>query len=684
MKNYGKNTNKEMNKYRISADIGGTFTDIVVENKKLETISTIKVLSTPENPANAVLNGLQEKLDIKDIDFIVHGTTVGLNAFLERKGSRVLLLMTGGISDTYTIARGDRKELYNVQYKKPKPLVPREDVLEVEERIMWNGEILKKVDIDDVNKIITKINKENIQAVAICFLHSYVNPIHEIQVKKMIKESVDESVEISLSHELAREWREYERASTAVMNSYIGPITNRYLKSLESQLSKDGYKNPLYIMQSNGGVIRAKTAIEQPVKTLLSGPVGGTIGGMALSKKINRPNLICVDMGGTSFDMSLIIDGKPSLTNETEQDHIPLLIPLVDIYTIGAGGGSIAWLENNALRVGPKSAGANPGPACYNKGGEEPTVTDANLFLGRLGSESKLGGWMNLNINASENSLLKISKQLSITPTQLAEGILSIINAKMADAIRTITVKKGIDPRDFSLVAFGGAGSMHAVWLAAELEIEEIIVPNDPGTFSAWGMLQTDIRRDLTVNFYNSFASLDAEKIEGSFNKLKKEAIDLLKIENVKDENMSFNLTADMRYIGQEYYVNVEINESIDLNKINQDFHETYKKQFGHSTPDGPLEFINLRLVAEGKINKSNSLKSEKNMNETKNSKRNIIFYNKDYNTNILERSNIQSKQKIDGPLIIEEETATTVIPPNYILEKDDFGNLIISKSKND
>jgi N-methylhydantoinase A len=671
-----------MSKYRISADIGGTFTDIVVENKEEQTISTIKVLSTPENPANAVLNGLQDKLEIKDIDFIVHGTTVGLNAFLERKGSRVLLIMTGGISDTYTIARGDRKELYNVQYKKPKPLVPREDVLEVKERMKWNGEVVTKIDPDDVNKIISKINEENIQAIAICFLHSYVNPVHEIEVKKMIKEKVGENVEISLSHELAREWREYERASTAVMNSYIGPITNRYLKSLESQLFDDGYKNPLYIMQSNGGVIRAKTAIEQPVKTLLSGPVGGTIGGMALSKKINRPNLICVDMGGTSFDMSLIINGKPSLTNETEQEHIPLLIPLVDIYTIGAGGGSIAWLENNALRVGPKSAGANPGPSCYDKGGQEPTVTDANLFLGRLGSGSKLGGWMKLNVKESENSLLKISKELSITPSQLAEGILSIINAKMADAIRTITVKEGIDPREFSLVAFGGAGSMHAVWLAAELEIDEIIVPNDPGTFSAWGMLQTDIRRDLTVNFYNSFSDLNEEKIKDAFNKLKEEAIDLLKIESVEDENMSFNLTADMRYIGQEYYVNVEIDKIIDLSKINNDFHGTYKKQFGHSTPDGPLEFINLRLVAEGKIKKSNSLKSEKNLNKSKDSLRKITFDNKDFDTKVLDRSNVEIKKKIDGPLIIEEETATTVIPPNYILEKDEFGNLIITKSK--
>ena len=411
-------------------------------------------------------------------------------------------------------------------------------------------------------KIAEIINKEDIKAISICFLHSYVNPQHEIESRNFLSKIIKEDVVISLSHEIAREWREYERASTAVMNSYIGPVTNNYLKSLQKQLEGSNYKKPLYIMQSNGGVIRAESALEQPVKTLLSGPVGGTIGGQALSKLIKRPNLICVDMGGTSFDMSLIINGKPTVTNETEQEFIPLLIPLVDIHTIGAGGGSVAWLENEALRVGPRSAGANPGPACYGKGGQEPTVTDANLFLGRLGKESKLGGWMDLDLNASENVLKNLSERLNISSVELAEGILSIINAKMADAIRTITVKEGIDPREFSLVAFGGAGSMHAVWLAEELEINEIIVPNDPGTFSAWGMLQTDIRRDLTVNFYQNFQSLEKEKLLENYNKLKDEATNLLKSENVNENDMSFNLTADMRYIGQEYYVNVDINKT--------------------------------------------------------------------------------------------------------------------------
>jgi len=668
--------------FRVSADIGGTFTDIVVEDTTNKNIKTIKVLTTPENPANAVFEGLNSNLNIKDINFIVHGTTVGLNAFLEKKGSRVLLIMTKGISDTYTIARGDRKELYNVQYSKPSTLVPRKDVVEVDERIMWDGSIHTSLNENDLSKIAKIINDEDIKAVAVCYLHSYVNPEHEIKTRKFLSKQIAEDVVISLSHEIAREWREYERASTAVMNSYIGPVTNNYLKSLKNQLQNSNYDKPLYIMQSNGGVIRAESALKQPVKTLLSGPVGGTIGGQALSKLINRPNLICVDMGGTSFDMSLIINGKPSVTNETEQEYIPLLIPLVDIHTIGAGGGSVAWLENEALRVGPRSAGANPGPACYGKNGKEPTVTDANLFLGRLGKESKLGGWMDLDINASEDVLDSLSKKLKISPVELAEGILSIINAKMADAIRTITVKEGIDPREFSLVAFGGAGSMHAVWLAEELEINEIIVPNDPGTFSAWGMLQTDIRRDLTVNFYQNFQSLEQKKLLENYNKLKEEATELLKSENVTEADMNFSLTADMRYIGQEYYVNVQLVEPFNLEEINKNFHDTYEKQYGHSTPEGPCEFINLRLIALGKIQKSASIKSANEETDRADTKREVIFNQEVHQTDVLSRQKIKTNNKFKGPAVIEESTATTVVPPNYNIVKDDFGNIIISKEK--
>ena len=671
-------------KYRVSADIGGTFTDIVIEDSKKKNIFTSKVLSTPKNPAFAVLDGLKKKINnFNQINFLVHGTTVGLNAFLERKGSRVLLIMTSGISDTYTIARGDRKTLYDVQYRKPKQLVSRKDVHEVKERMSWEGKIIEKIDKKSFVSIIKKIKYENIKAVAICFLHSYLNPSHEIQAKRILKKELKKDIIISLSHEIAREWREYERSSTAVMNAYIGPIVNNYLIRLENELLEKGYSKTLYVMQSNGGVIRAKTAIENPVHTLLSGPVGGTIGGAALSKIIKKPNLICVDMGGTSFDMSLIINGRPKITNETEQESLPLLIPFVDIHTIGAGGGSIAWLEAGALRVGPQSAGADPGPACYGKGGLEPTVTDANLFLGRIGSDSKLGGWMQLDSTSSEKVIRNMAKKLSMTKVELAEGILSIINAKMADAIRTITIKNGIDPREFSLVAFGGAGSMHAIWIAEELEIKEIIVPPNPGNFSAWGMLQTDIRRDLTKNYFTILSETKKSNLKKFFNELIDEASNLLKSEGVSNKKMLFYRTADMRYIGQEYYVNISIDSSLNLNKINLDFHNTYKKTFGHSTPDAPVEIINLRLVAIGLVDRVIDYSKINNQKTTKRvsiKKREVIFNNVKHLTNIINRNSIKLKDRLNGPLIIEEESATTVVSPKYFVNKDLMGNLIIKR----
>jgi len=671
--------------YRVAVDIGGTFTDIVVENIKKKYSTTYKVLSSPNNPALAVVDGLKNSINFFDeINFLVHGTTVGLNAFLERKGSRVLLIMTSGISDTYTIARGDRKVLYDVQYQKPKQLIPRMDVHEVKERMSWEGKVIDKLQINDFKAIIKKIKKENIKSVAICFLHSYVNPKHEIQAKKNLKEKIDKDVIISLSHEIAREWKEYERSSTVVMNAYIGPIVNNYLKKLEKDLLSSHYSKPLYVMQSNGGVIRAKTAIQKPVHTLLSGPVGGTIGGSALSKIINRPNLICVDMGGTSFDMSLIINKSPNVTNETVQQSLPLLIPFVDIHTIGAGGGSIAWLEEGALRVGPQSAGADPGPACYDKGGLKPTVTDANLFLGRIGIESKLGGWMNLQLNKSKQVLKKMSDKLSMKSVGLAEGILSIINTKMSDAIRTITVKQGIDPREFSLVAYGGAAPMHAVWIAEELEIKEIIVPPSPGTFSAWGMLQTDIRKDLNINFYFPFAVVKKESLKKRFKELTNEASILLKSEGVTKNKMVFNFSVDMRYIGQEYYVNIPVNPLLDLKKIEKDFHKTYNDKYGHSQLNAPVEITNLRLAAFGLIDRpidySKNLDIKKNNQIKKRINRKVIFGNKKYSTNVINRNSIKIKDVLSGPIIIEEKSATTIIPPKYLVTRDLMGNLIIKK----
>ncbi|MBI1257431.1 MAG: hydantoinase/oxoprolinase family protein [Chloroflexi bacterium] len=670
--------------YRISVDIGGTFTDLVMANTDSKTTTTGKVLTTPSNSAVGVMTGLRQIVDDPAaIEFFVHGTTVGLNAFLERKGARVLLLMTAGLRDSYTIARGDRKTLYDAQYRKPRRLVPRRDVLEVRERLRSDGSVFEPLHEEDFEPIIAKIRAEGIQSVAICFIHAYVNPAHELRAREILRAALGDEFSITLSHEIAREWREYERASSAIMNAYIAPVVQRYLSRLETELTEFGVDAAVHVMQSSGGIIRAKTAREQPVHTLLSGPVGGTIGGVALSKLTGRPNLLCVDMGGTSFDMSLIIDGRPGVSNETEQEGLPLLLPLVEIHTIGAGGGSLAWLEAGALRVGPQSAGADPGPACYGRGGTQPTVTDANLFLGRIGIDAKLGGWMQLDYNAAQNAIHSVASQLNLSDVELAEGMLAVINAKMADAIRTITIQVGIDPRSLSIVPFGGAGPMHAIWLARELGITEIIVPWSPGTFSAWGMLQTDIRRDLTSNFFSPASKTNAEAIQAVFDQLVSEGKGLMAEEEVAESDMYFAMSADIRYIGQEYFVNIPIKTPFDIATIDADFHDAYKIRYGHSTPGAPIEFVNLRLTAFGRVEgETMGFQPKADAGDPVTGVREVIFDGQTLMTTILNRDAMPIGAQYQGPLIIDESSATTIIPPGYDVVVDQFGNVIITRQE--
>lgn len=667
---------------RISVDIGGTFTDLVMANGSTQTTTTGKVLSTPENSAIGVMTGLRQIVDNpSEIEFFVHGTTVGLNAFLERKGARVLLLMTQGLRDAYTIARGDRKTLYDAQYRKPQRLVPRRDVLEVRERLRSDGSVFEPIHEEDFEPIIQKIRAEGIQSVAVCFIHAYVNPVHELRAREILRAALGDEVSVTLSHEIAREWREYERASSAVMNAYIAPVVQRYLSRLQQELVDFGVDTAVHVMQSSGGIIRAETAREQPVHTLLSGPVGGTIGGVALAKATGRPNLLCVDMGGTSFDMSLIIDGKPGVSNETEQEGLPLLLPLVEIHTIGAGGGSLGWLEAGALRVGPQSAGADPGPACYGRGGTQPTVTDANLFLGRIGTDARLGGWMKLDYDAAQRAIHSVAAQLNLSDTELAEGMLAVINAKMADAIRTITIQVGIDPRNLTIVPFGGAGPMHAVWLARELGIREIIVPWSPGTFSAWGMLQTDIRRDLTSNFFYPATKTTSELIKGIFDQLVTEGKSLMAEEEVAEDDMYFAMSADIRYIGQEYFVNIPIKTPFDIATIDRDFHDAYKIRYGHSTPGAPIEFVNLRLTAFGRVkSEAMGFQPKDDTGDPVMGTREVVFDGQPSMTTILNRDALPIGAQYEGPLIIDETSATTVVPPGYSVSVDQFGNVIITR----
>jgi N-methylhydantoinase A len=671
-----------MSKYRVSADIGGTFTDFVITDDETGRVFTGKVPTTSDNPASGVMEGLRDLIDDPDdIGFLVHGTTVGLNAFLERKGARVLLIMTEGVRDAYTIARGDRKELYALQYRKPERLVPRRDVHEVRERMKWDGTELEPLHEEDFEPIIHKIEDEGIDAVAVCFVHSYAYPEHEVQAREILKEALPD-VSVTLSHEIAREWREYERASSAVMNAYIAPIMERYLRSLEDEMHELGVETTLHIMQSSGGVMTVEAAHDQPVYTLLSGPVGGTAGGTALSEALNRPNLLCVDMGGTSFDMSLVVDGRPTLTSETELEGLPLLMSIVDIHTIGAGGGTLAWLEAGAVRVGPQSAGADPGPVCYDRGGTQPTVTDANLFLKRLGPDSLLGGKMALNEEKTALAIQEMAEEVGLDDVVFAEGMLTIINAKMADAMRTITVEQGIDPRDFSLVAFGGAGPMHAVWLARELEIDEVIVPRTPGTFSAWGMLQTDVRHDFTQNFYFPAAELDPQEIAKVYDELEEEGARELAAEGVEKQAMYYTYSADMRYIGQEYTVNVPIERPINIERIVESFHGGHKTRYGHSTPGAPVEFVNLRLAAHGRLERKEAFfEITEDADDPQIDVRRAIFDGTPQETPVLWRNYIPHGAQYEGPLIIEEESATTVVPPDNHVRIDEIGNILLTKS---
>ncbi len=669
-----------MTRYRVSADIGGTFTDIVIEPSD-GPVFVGKVPTTPENPAAGVVNGIKELVpDLSDVSFFVHGTTVGLNAFLERRGERVLLIMTSGLGDAYTIARGNRHTLYELRYRKPKQLVPRRDVHEVRGRLASDGSELEPLNAEDFKPIIDKVRAEGINAVAVCFVHAYAYPQHELAAKKILAEALPD-VSISLSHEIAREWREYERASSAVMNAYVAPVVQRYLRSLQGELRDMGMDATVHIMQSNGGVSTAASAEQNPVFSLLSGPVGGTIAGTALAESSGRKNLLCVDMGGTSFDLSLVIDGRANTTLETELEGLPLLMSIVDIDTIGTGGGSIAWLENGAMRVGPHSAGSIPGPACYGRGGTQPTVTDANLFLGRLGERSLLGGEMSLDGAAATRAMESLAPEAGLEPVAFAEGILAISNAAMADAMRTITVSQGVDPREFTLVAFGGAGPMAAAFLAEELDIREVLVPRFPGTFSAWGMLQTDLRHDFTQSFFRAAAAVEPADLDAVFADLEAQGKSAILAEGRDAGDIFYQRSADMRYVGQEYTINVPLDSS-DPKAIVQAFHAAHERRYGHSSPGAPCEFVNLRVAAFGALHKYAGASEHAHATDESPQlgERQVVFAGETLATPIVARDRLPADYEASGPLVIEEQSATTVVPPGWHVTVDRLGSIILTR----
>ncbi|MBW1596152.1 hydantoinase/oxoprolinase family protein [Streptomyces sp. JJ38] len=675
-----------MGELRVAMDIGGTFTDVVVYDERTGRYRAGKASTTPGDLTGGVLAALDSVVtDEADISFLVHGTTQGLNALLQRSGARVLLLAGAAAPDTYHIARGPRTRLYDLRYRKPEPLVPLRDIVPVGGRLDAAGREIEPLDEAAVRKAAERYRDEGFTAIAVGYLFSHVDPAHELRTREILVEELGPELTVSLSHEAANEWREYERTSSAVMEAYIGPVVRRYLAGLTGTLAERRTTAPLHVMQSSGGVITAETARRRPLQTLLSGPVGGTMGGVALAEALERPNLVCVDMGGTSFDVSLVVDGRPDLAAETRFEGLPVLMSVVDIHTIGAGGGSVAWTEAGGLRVGPRSAGADPGPVCYGRGGTEPTVTDANLVLGRIDAEGFAGGRMALDRVAAERALAGLGGELGLDVRAMAEGVCDVANAKMAQAIRTITVARGIEPKRFALVAFGGAGPMHSVFLARELGIEEVVVPRFPGALSAWGMLQTEIRRDFAEPFLCLDADLDGAALATRLGEAAERALASLDSEGVPRADRRVRTFLDIRYAAQEYTLTVPLtrpDEPADPGfraTVAQRFAELHQGRYGHANPGAPIEFTALRVTALGELRRARAERlPPAGGAEFARAERPVVFGGREHATRIVARDGLRPGHTFAGPAVVTEPTATTVVPPGHRVHMDAFGSLVI------
>lgn len=670
--------------HRVSMDIGGTFTDVVTYDEAAKTITAGKVLSTPGDLSAGVFSAM-DSVDVTadQVDFFVHGTTQGLNALLERRGAKILLVTSAGMGDVYQIARGNRDRLFDLHYKKPVPLVAREDTMEVRGRFSSTGDELVQLSTDDIDAVIARVREGGYESVVVSLLFAFLDSTHELAVGERLRQALGDEVLVVLSHDVAPEWREYERTSSAVLEGYTGPSVHRYLDRIEDEFTAKGLEVPVHIMQSSGGLVQADFARRHPLQTLLSGPVGGTMGGVAASRLLDEPNIICADMGGTSFDVSLVIDHAPDVSPDGNVEGFPLLMPMVNLHTVGAGGGSIAYREGSALRVGPHSAGAVPGPACYSNGGTDPTVTDANCVLGRTNPTTFAGGGMTLDVEASRTVISGLADDLGLDAMDLANGICDISNAHMAQAIRTLTVDHGLEPNDFALLAFGGAGPMHAAFIAAEIGIERVVVPKFPGAFSAWGMLEADIRRDFTRQFFATRETLDQLALSEAVAELGQHAKDAILIQDMTEDRFSVEHFVDMRYESQDSTLTIPL-EGLDLRgadfqkQVEDRFSEAHERRYGHSTPGAPVQFVTIRTKGTGRVER-NEAQATPSSEETEPVFLPVYFGGEDHETRFIDRTHLKPGDEIPGPAIIVEATSTTVVPPGSTCTVDDNEFLLIS-----
>ena len=618
---------------------------------------------------------------------IVHGTTLATNALIQRRGSSVALLGTKGFRDVLHIGRQVRPNMNNWFVQRPAPLIPRHLRYDVSERVLYTGEIEKEIDEDGVHEIIKDLKRNKVVSVAVCFLHSYINPKNELAVKSILqKEMLD--LKISLSCEILPEFREYERMSTTAINAYVQPLMEDYLVGLRKDLSRVGMKGNLHIMQSNGGVMTLETAKSKSAYTILSGPAAGVLGGLQIATQGGFTNVITADMGGTSFDISLIDRGRFTTGKENEINGLPIKVPMIDIITIGAGGGSIAWIdEGNALRVGPQSAGASPGPACYKKGGNEPTVTDANLILGRLNPNYFLGGEMQVYPDLATKIMKeKIAEPLNLSIERAAEGIIRVINASMVRGIRRVSVERGFDPRNFVLECFGGAGPLHAVELARELKIPKVIIPIRPGLNSAIGLLIADMRYDFIKTYIKKFTQSSLEEINRYYQDMERTALEKLQGEITGEGEVLVLRSADVRYFGQGHEIEVPVaNKSLtekDLKSLRSTYNESHRIRFGYDISSYELEFVNLRVAVVGKLKKPKfrKLKLTKDpiVQKAIKGQRKVYLNGKWQSVTIYDRSYLAPGNRLRGPCIIEQMDSTTLLNKWDKGVLDEHRNIII------
>ena len=650
----------------LGVDIGGTFTDFVLFNGRKLMVS--KMLSTSHNPAVAVFKGIRAlDVPVEQLN-MVHGSTVVTNALLERKGAKVALITTKGYEDIIEIGRQSRSTLYDLFIKKGPPLVPGKRRWGVRERSTAAGTLLQKINKSDLIKIKAKLNREGIEAVAICFLFSYKNPTNEASV---MNELANANIHVSASHKILPEYREYERFSTTVANAYVTPVMLKYITLLEDRLGVSS----MSIMQSNGGSISTRSAKEKAVNCILSGPAGGVIGAARIAKLAGKREIITFDMGGTSTDVSLC-DGDVRLTTETKIDEMPIRVPVIDIYTVGAGGGSIACIDpGGAARVGPQSAGASPGPICYGKG-KSLTVTDANLFLGRINARHFLGGKMQLHVDKISAYLKPFAMKLKKSRVQAAEGIIDVVNANMERAIKVISVEKGYDIRGFTLVSFGGAGGLHACELASSLSMKGVLVPKNAGVLSALGMVVADTVKDYSKSVLLKAASGDYEMFLDLLKPLASQGMKEVLAEGVSKNKVKQECSLDMRYVGQSHELNIPFQKDF----VNS-FHKHHKKMFGYSNRDYGVEVVNLRTRVTGKtkkpsLRKNVSITQDNNPGHIKATK--CFFKGKWHKSNIYERNKLPADFSTKGPALIVEDTSTTFLPPGFVCNVDVYENLII------